>query len=288
MPAFSPELKTIREMSVRTLPLNGGHSMDLGLNGKIAIVTGASRGIGNAVALALAAEGARVCVTARNEELLAQAVWEIDEAGGTGVWVSADLTSAKGCQSVVEACAVKWGGVDVLVNSAGAAGAGDVLNLAVDHISDALALKSYGYLRMAQLVIPHMQKTRWGRIVNIGGGAGASPARGNIPTSIANAAVYNITRALSDAVSADGILVNVINPGMTNTKRAREFIQARADEAGVNVEDMLAKLGANLPAGRIAEPEEIARVACFFSSEACSYVFGSSVYMDGGSRRAPP
>ncbi|MCZ6509225.1 MAG: SDR family oxidoreductase [Alphaproteobacteria bacterium] len=262
--------------------------MDLGLSGKRAIVTGASRGIGNACAMALAAEGARVCATARDEELLAQTVKDINAAGGEGMYVAADLTSVEGCQSAVDACVEKWDGVDVLINAAGAARGGDILDLSADIISDALGLKSYGYLRMAQTVIPHMQNNKWGRIVNIAGGAGASPARGNIPTSIANAAVYNITRALSDAVAADGIMVNVINPGMTNTQRARDLQQGRADKEGRDVEEVLKELGARLPAGRIAEPEEVARVACFLASEACSYVFGSSVYMDGGARRATP
>jgi 3-oxoacyl-[acyl-carrier protein] reductase len=262
--------------------------MDLGLKGKRAIVTGASRGIGKACALALAAEGARVCVAARNEEMLAQTVKEIDAAGGEGMYVSADLTEIEGCKSVVDACVENWSGVDVLINNAGAAGGGDIIDLQVEVISDALALKSYGYLRMAQLVIPHMQKNTFGRIVNIGGGAGASPGRGNMPTSIANAMVLNTTRALSDAVSGDGIMVNVINPGVTNTERARDIHQARADQAGMSVEDLIKEVGSKLPAGRIAEPEEVARVACFFASEACSYVFGSSVYMDGGQRRATP
>ncbi len=262
--------------------------MDLGLNGKRAIVTGASRGIGNACALALAAEGARVCVTARDEQLLAQTVQDIEAAGGEGMYVAADLMSLEGCQDVVDACVAKWDGVDVLINAAGAARGGDILELPAEVIADALALKSYGYMRMAQRVIPHMQQNKWGRIVNIAGGAGASPARGNIPTSIANAAVYNITRALSDAVAGDGIQVNVINPGMTNTQRARDLQQARADKEGRDVEEVLKELGARLPAGRIAEPEEIARVACFLASEACSYVNGSSLYMDGGARRATP
>jgi len=262
--------------------------MDLGLNGKRAIVTGASRGIGKETALALAGEGARVCVTARNEELLAQTVKDIDAAGGEGMYVPADLMSVEGCQSVVSACVENWSGVDILINAAGAARGGDILELPADIIADALALKSYGYMRMAQIAIPHMQENKWGRIVNIAGGAGASPARGNIPTSIANAAVYNITRALSDAVAGDGIMVNVINPGMTNTQRARDLQQGRADKEGRDVEEVLKELGARLPAGRIGEPEEVARVACFFASEACSYVFGSSVYMDGGARRATP
>jgi 3-oxoacyl-[acyl-carrier protein] reductase len=262
--------------------------MDLGLKGKRAIVTGASKGIGNACALALAGEGAKVCATARDEVLLAQTVKDIDAAGGEGMSVSAELTSEDGCKKIVDACVEKWGGVDVLVNVAGAARGGDILDLPLDIIDEAIAGKSHGYLRLSQLVIPHMQKNQWGRIVNIGGRAGASPERGNIPTAITNAAIMNATRALSDAVSGDGILVNIVHPGMTNTSRVRTINQDRADKEGKDVEELLKELGSKLPAGRIAEPEEIARVACFFSSDACSYVFGSSIYMDGGHRRATP
>jgi 3-oxoacyl-[acyl-carrier protein] reductase len=284
-------LQAVGKPSYSGIPITsktGKCFMDLGLKGKRAIVTGASRGIGKACALALAAEGARVCIAARNEIMLAEAVKQIDAAGGEGMYVSADLTDIEGCMAVVGACVENWGGVDILVNNAGAAGGGDILDLPVEVITDALSLKSYGYLRMAQLVIPHMQKNSWGRIVNIGVGAGASPGRGNMPTSIANAMVLNTTRALSDAVAGDGIMVNVINPGVTNTERARDIHQARADKAGMSVEGLIRDVGSKLPAGRIAEPEEVARVACFFASEACSYVFGSSVYMDGGQRRATP
>jgi 3-oxoacyl-[acyl-carrier protein] reductase len=262
--------------------------MDLGLKDKRVIVTGASKGIGNACALALAAEGAKVCVTARTEELLARTVEKIDAAGAEGIYVSTDLTSLEGCESVVDACVAKWGGVDVLVNVAGGAAASDILDIPAELIEESMSLKGFSFLRMAQLVIPHMKKNQWGRIVNIGGGAGTSPSRSNMPTSIPNAMVLNVTRALSDAVSADGILVNVINPGKTNSERTRETCQKRADKEGVSMEEVIESLGSVLPAGRIAEPEEVARVVCFFSSEACSYVFGSSLYMDGGVRRATP
>ncbi len=262
--------------------------MDLGIKGKRAIVTGGSRGIGRACALALAREGARVCVTARDEKLLAEAVKEINKAGGEGMSVSADLTSLDECKKVVKTCADKFGGVDILINVAGAATGGDVLELSTEHIDDALGLKTYGYLRLSQLAIPHMKKNRWGRIVNIAGGAGASPARGNIPTSLANITVLNITRALSDAVAGDGILVNTICPGMTNTQRARDLLQGQAKKEGKDVEEILKARGRAVPAGRIAEPEEIAAMACFLASAACTFVHGSSIYMDGGGRRGTP
>ncbi|MDA1001067.1 MAG: SDR family oxidoreductase [bacterium] len=262
--------------------------MDLGLKGKRAIVTGGNRGIGKCCALAFAKDGARVCVTGRDQSLLDETVKEINAAGGEGYAVAADLTDAGAPKKVVDACVQKFGGVDILVNSAGAAKGADVLDLSTDFIDHALGLKLYGYLQMAQGVVPHMKKNGWGRIVNIAGGAGATPARGNLPTSFANITVLNMTRALSDAVSGDGIMVNTICPGMTNTQRARDLMQGRADKEGKNVEEVLKDVGSKLPAGRICEPEEIANVVTFLTSEACTYVFGSSVYMDGGGRRGTP
>lgn len=262
--------------------------MNLGLKGKRAIVTGGNRGIGRCCALALAREGARICITARNEELLDKTIKEIEEAGGEGYTVAADLTARDNCEKVVIEAVEKLSGVDILVNCAGAAKGGDILDLPTDLIDDALGLKSYSYLRMAQLVIPHMKKNKWGRIIHIAGGAGTSPTQQNIPVSLANVSILNMTRALSDAVSNDGILVNAICPGITNTQRARNIHQARADKEGRDVEEILQELGRELPAGRIAEPEEIADVVAFLASEPCSYIFGSSLYMDGGERRGTP
>ncbi len=263
-------------------------AMELGLNGKRAIVTGSSRGIGHCCALALAAEGVRVCVAARDQQLLDQTVAKINAAGGEGLPVAGDLSLEQNCKRVVEETVRTFGGVDILINNVGAAKNADILELKTEGIDDALGLKSYSYLRMSQLVIPHMRSNGWGRIVNIAGGAGTSPSRGNIPTSLANVAILNMTRALSDSVSSDGILVNTICPGLTNTDRARTQQQAAAEREGRSVEEVIQDLGKALPAGRIAEPEEIARVATFLASDSCSYVFGSSIYMDGGSRRGTP
>ncbi|MBT3353155.1 MAG: SDR family oxidoreductase [Nitrospinaceae bacterium] len=262
--------------------------MDLGLKGKSAIVTGSSRGIGRECAIALAGEGARVCVTARDEELLKKAVDDVNAAGGEGMYVVSDLTSLDGCKKVVDATASKFGGVDILINSAGAAKGGDVLDIDVDLFSDALSLKTFGYIRMAQLCVSHMKKNSWGRVINICGGAGASPARGNLPTSFANITVLNASRGLSDAVSGDGIIVNNICPGMTNTQRARDISQAGADKAGKSVEEFLKERGSKIPAGRICEPEEVGRMAAFLASEANSYSMAASIYMDGGARRSTP
>ena len=258
--------------------------MDLGLKGKIAIVTGGNRGIGRCSALALAHEGAHVCSVARNQELLDEVVGEINDAGGEGYSIAIDLTSLKSCQKVVAETVAEFGGVDILVNCAGAARGGDILGLSTELIDSALSLKSYSYLRMSQLVIPYMKMKKWGRIINIAGSAGTNPNQRNIPISIANIAILNMARALSDAVSRDGILVNTICPGITNTQRARNLLQPIAKQEDRDVEDVLREVGSNLPAGRIAEPEEIASVVVFLASETCSYMFGSSIYLNGVGR----
>jgi 3-oxoacyl-[acyl-carrier protein] reductase len=109
-----------------------------------------------------------------------------------------------------------------------------------------------------------------------------------MPTSLANVTILNISRGLSDAVAGDGIIVNTICPGMTNTQRARDLMQGAADKQGKNVEEVLKERGARIPAGRIGEPEEVAKMATFLASEANSYSFGSSIYLDGGGRRGTP
>ena len=210
-------------------------------------------------------------------------VEEIGGHGAAGHAVAADLATADGCRAAVEQGAAALGGVDVLVNCAGAAQGADVLGLPVETIEDALALKSYGYLRMAQLVIPFMRRSGWGRIVNIAGAAGTSPERGNLPVSLANIAVLNMTRALSDAVAGDGILVNTICPGLTNTDSgaaAARRPRGRRGTRGGRVD----RRGRPRPAGGDGSPNRrrLRRSLCSWPPGACSYVFGSSVYMDGG------
>ena len=262
--------------------------MELGLKGKRAIVTGGSRGIGRECALALAREGVHVCIAARTQDVLNQVRAELEQTGHKGHAVAVDLTTQASCEKVVQETIDHLGGVDILVNNVGAAQNADILALQPKLIDDALSLKTYSYLRMSQLVIPYMKENGWGRIINIAGSAGTSPTRANIPTGAANITILNITRALSDAVAGDGILVNTVCPGLTNTDRARTQQGRRAAREGRDVEALLKDLGQELPAGRIAEPEEIANIVTFLASEACSYMFGSSLYMDGGKRRATP
>jgi len=260
--------------------------VDLGLTGRTALVTGASRGIGRAVAELLLAEGARVVAIGRDEERLEGLAAE--HGGGALAWAACDLRTDEGCAAAVQAAVDAFGGVDVLVNCAGAAGMANVLDVSRAEIEDALALKFHGYLRLAQLVAPHMKAKGWGRIVNVSGGAGTSPTADNLPTSLANITVHNATRALSDELAPHGVLVNLVSPGLTLTDRARTLFAARSEQVGVPADEVIEQAGASLPAGRVATPEEVARAVAFLASDACGYVFGSVLYMDGGARRATP
>ncbi|HEY7270326.1 MAG TPA: SDR family NAD(P)-dependent oxidoreductase, partial [Dehalococcoidia bacterium] len=219
--------------------------MDLGLQQKVALVTGGSSGIGRACAVELGREGANVCIVARDPARLTEAEDEIRETGADVLSVSADLSTEEGCHAAFQTCRERFGLVDILINNAGAARQANVLELDTALIDEALALKTYGYLRLAQLVAPGMRERRWGRIVNIAGGAGAAPTAGNLPVSFANVTVLNMTRALSDALSGDGVLVNTICPGLTNTPRARR-LQGPAGQQGGDVEATLAEMGRRL------------------------------------------
>jgi NAD(P)-dependent dehydrogenase (short-subunit alcohol dehydrogenase family) len=262
--------------------------MDLGLKGKVALVTGGSSGIGRSCAIELAHEGAVVCFVGRDRERLAETQRMIEAVGGTGFGVAADLSTEEGCRQAFDACMEHFGTVDVLVNNAGSAQRASVLDMPVSVLQHGIELKLYGALRMSQLVIPVMRQKRWGRIVNVAGAAGTSPTADGMAASLANVGMLNLSRALTDEVAGDNILVNSVCPGGTNTPRAHARYRARAEREGLTMEQVVADEGKHLPAGRICEPEDVAHVVCFLASEPCSYVQASALYMDGGARRSTP
>jgi 3-oxoacyl-[acyl-carrier protein] reductase len=259
--------------------------MQLGIADRAALVTGGSSGIGRASVEQLLAEGARVCAVSRNVSPLDELV---AAHPGRLVTASCDLTTADGCDAAVAACVAAYGGVDILVNNAGAARGGNVLELSQEQIETALLLKLHGYLRMAQRVAPFMTARGWGRIVMVAGSAGTSPTADNLPLSLANIGVHNITRALTDELTPHGVLVNIVAPGLTLTPRADRLLADLSAADGRPPEEVLDGLVAGLPARRAAEASEVASAICFLASEAASYVQASVLYLDGGARRATP
>jgi len=254
--------------------------MDLGISSKVAIITGASQGIGRAIAGQLAAEGVRVVIAARNRSHLEQAADEIHHTTrGDVLPVSADVTDLDAIKNLVAAAVEKFGAVDILVNNAAGSGSG-----AFDEIADAdwlhhLNVKLVGYVRCAREVIPHMKQKKWGRIVNIGGEA----ARGNggYASGAANSAVVNFSKKLSDDVARYGITVNAIHPGSTRTQR-REHAASRK---GVTLDELVTEQIKRIPIGRLIEPEDVANAVLFLVSANAAAITGQVLGVDGGSTR---
>jgi 3-oxoacyl-[acyl-carrier protein] reductase len=260
--------------------------MDLGLKGKVALVTGGSKGIGKAVARALAQEGARVSICARDKRQLEEAAKQLaDETRAEVFAVAGDLTRPADVQHIVDATVQRFGRIDVLVNNAGAAPGGRLLELSEEDWQKALQLKFMGYVRCAKAVIPHMLKQGGGRIVNIVGNDGVKPIGIELTPSAANAADLAVTVALAEQYGRQGICVNAINPGPVQTERWDQLISGVATMLGLSVAEAQKKAERSIPLGRICTPEEVANVAVFVASERASFLNGASINCDGGQRK---
>jgi len=246
--------------------------MDLGLKGKVALVTGGSMGIGGATAVLLAQEGAQVVISARREKELTDAVNLIhDKTGAKAMAVSADCTQDQDVKELVRKVVDQHGRIDILVNSIGTARAGHFLELTESDWQQSLALKLMGQIRVAREVFPHMAKQRWGRIVNVIGTHAWLAEANAMPAGVANAGLLNFTRALAELGGPQGILVNGVNPGTVNTARL-EYLMNKGVEYDLDT----------ITLHRFAEPVEIANAIVFLASERASYICGSILNVDGG------
>jgi 3-oxoacyl-[acyl-carrier protein] reductase len=261
--------------------------MDLGLTGKVALVTGGSRGIGAAVAMGLAREGAQVTITARTAAHLEARARAIREATGVPIHVVAgDLTRPGEADRVVADTVARFGRIDILVNNAGASPGGQLLDLTEADWERSLQLKFMGYVRCARAVIPHMLRQGGGRIVNIVGNDGVKPLGMEISPSAANAADLAVTIALAEQYGRHNILVNAINPGPVATERWDELVAGIAKLHGISVEEAQRKVDRSIPLGRIARSDEVADVAVFVASARASFMNGALILLDGGQRKA--
>lgn len=255
--------------------------MNLGLAGKVVLVTGGSKGIGYACAEAFAAEGARVALVSRSEANLAAATARLAAQGHKAYCVSADLSRRDAGDRIVAEVERALGALDVLVNSAGAAKryAPEELDAAAWH--DAMDAKYFSYVHAMQAVLPGMLARARGVIINIIGMGGKVAGSVHLPGGAANAALMLVSTGLANAYGKKGIRVNAINPGLTLTGRVEEGVAAESRRSGVAPSELLAKGAERIPLGRYAKPEEIASVAVFLASSQASYVTGAMVPMDG-------
>ena len=256
--------------------------MDLGLEGKVALVTGASRGIGQAIAATLSGEGMRTVLVARTPDRL--------EAVAAGLPAPAfafacDLRAEDAADRAVGEALSRFGRLDLLVNNAGATRRGDVLELSDEDWADGFALKFFGAVRLCRVAWPYL-RTHGGSIVNIagvGGRAGAPEA--GIVGSV-NAAVMHLTKTLAARGAADGVRVNAVNPGSVATDRLMARLNVLAGDTGVSIAEAAARQAAKLGVARFGEPADIARVVAFLASPHSSYVHGAILDVDGGQNRA--
>jgi len=252
--------------------------VDLGLKGKVAIVTGASDGIGKATAVRLALEGARVAICARRPEPLEKVAGEIRAQGGDVFAQSADMSKPADIDRFIKSVVDHYGRIDILVNNAGMSIRGPFVTVTDESWQQDIELKVFGAIRTCRLAVPQMKKQGGGRIVNISTVAGKQPGPASGPTSVSRAAGLALTKALSKEFAPDNILVNAVCIGRIKSGQH----QRRIDRDKIPAAEYYAKSAQGIPMGRVGEAEEVANVITFLVSEAASYVTGSSVNLDGG------
>lgn len=257
--------------------------MELGLQGRVALVGASSRGLGRAVAEELGAEGADLVICARTEGPLEAARDAL--AGATGrrvVAVTADLSEAEGVKRVLEGAMEAFGRVDVLVTNNGGPPPGPFEEHDLDAWRRAVAQLLESAVGLIHGVIPGMKERAWGRIVNITSIAVKQPVDGLILSNSIRAAVTGMARTLANEVGAHGITVNNVMPGYTRTERLEELAESIAQERGVSHEEAFGTWTGEIPMGRIGEPSELAALVAFLCSERAGYLTGTSIPVDGG------
>ncbi|MGJ3261082.1 MAG: SDR family NAD(P)-dependent oxidoreductase [Rhodospirillales bacterium] len=260
--------------------------MDFQLKDKVALVTGGSRGIGRAVALTLAGHGANVAICGRTQESLDTACAEI-EAKGVKAWgFPADVSVHEEVEKLVADVADATGGIDILVNNAVTSTSAPFDQLTDDEFRYHIDVKLMAYIRIARLVLPHMIPRGSGRIVNVGGMTARIVAPLRMTNGVTNAGVANFTKQFSGYTAQHDITVNCVHPGYTATERVTQIFRKEAEEADVDLDQVIAKRTGDVPLGRLIQPEDIANAVLFFCSPLAGMVTGQCIAVDGGSGEA--
>ncbi len=262
--------------------------MNLGLQEKVVLVTGASKGLGKAIAEAFAAEGSRVALTARNQRELEQIVQEIQQRGGQAIALAADLTNANAVNQLVSETIAHFGTVHVLVNNAGSIGRFAAFEeLSDDDWANLFNVNLFSAVRITRAVLPAMRKQHWGRIINMASESGIQPDPEMPHYNASKAAMINLTKSLSKAYAKDGILVNTISPAFIKTPLVEHMLADQAAVKRITVqqaeEEFLCHNRPHIELGRAGKPEEVAAAVVFLASEAASFITGANLRVDGGS-----
>lgn len=256
--------------------------MNLGIDGRVALVGASSKGLGRAIAEELAAEGCSVVICARSKAPLDEAHAAIADAGGSVASVVADLSTPEGCARVIETAADAFGPVDILVTNAGGPPAGPFEAHTPDTWRGAVALTLDSVLNLTRAVLPSMKERGWGRILNVTSIAVKQPVDGLIISNTVRAAVTGFARTLANEVAPFGITINNLMPGYTRTDRLDELAGSIAQREGISTDEAFARWSAQVPMARVGEPREFAALAAFLASDRASYITAQSIAVDGG------
>jgi len=274
---MTPGFEVQRTSSLTNYEILGIKMFDLGLKGKIAIVTGGSDGLGLATAERLASEGAKVVICARRDDHLQRAASGIGKATGAEILaIPADVSIASDIERLIDETLGKFGGVDILINNAGKSAAAGLEEVTDEDWEADLNLKVMGAVRACRRVIPIMRERGGGAVVNATIVGGKAPAARALPTSVSRAAGINLTKSLANEYAAAGIRVNTVCIGLL---KSEQWVR-RAGNNDPN--DLYKELSAQVPLGRVGEAEEYADLVTFLVSDRASYITGVAVNIDGG------
>jgi 3-oxoacyl-[acyl-carrier protein] reductase len=257
--------------------------MDLDLSGKTAIVSAGSKGIGKAIALGLAREGARVAICSRNPDNLSQAAQEIQAVADFEVLaVPVDVMKPEAIENFVSTIVQRQGKIDILVNNAGGPPVGTFADFEDEDWESAFNLTFMSVVRFVRAVLPHMRKTDGGRIINVTSTSVKQPLENLLLSNSIRPAVIGLAKSLANELAADGILVNNICSGSIYTDRIRDNVAAQVKATGQSVESIMQEYENKIPLGRLGKPVELADLAVFLASPRASYITGATLQVDGG------
>ncbi|HKO12752.1 MAG TPA: SDR family oxidoreductase [Acidobacteriaceae bacterium] len=258
--------------------------METGLKGRVAIVAGSSQGLGKAIALAFAAEGAHVALCARRGDVLSQVADEVRRRFGVETLTQAfDVSDDAAVRSFVDATHSKFGRVDACVPNAGGPPAKSFLATTMEEWERAWQLNLRSAVSFCHAVLPHMQQQRWGRIVTLTSYTVKQPVPELVLSNTIRAGMMGLVRSLAGQFGKDGITVNNVGPGFTATDRSKSLLEGRAKNRGVPVAEVQAELEREIPIGRMATPEEVAATVVWLASVPAASITGQTVLVDGGS-----
>jgi NAD(P)-dependent dehydrogenase (short-subunit alcohol dehydrogenase family) len=258
-----------------------GNEQGKPLAGRVIIVTGASRGIGRAIAVRIARDGAKVVLAARDGAMLARVVDEIAKSGGTATAFATDLRSSEAPAAVVQAAIQAYGKIDSIVNNAGATKHGDFFELSEADWTDGFALKFFSAVRLSRAAWPYLKETG-GSVLNIVGTGGRTPGASFTIGGSVNGACLSFMKALSEIGIRDGVQVNAINPGWVRTDRMRHLLEKEAAEHGGNLEAAADEVARKANIIRMGLPEDVANLAAYMLSAESRLMQGAMIDLDGG------